>query len=212
MTLEEMQEALTKAQESIKKLEAKNSELIDREKDAKRKADEAEDAREEADRIANEKSGDVEKIKADLKKVHDREIKKIQDANTAMESRLSTLLIDNTINEAIAKNGVLPHFTPAITAMLKLGAKMENGEAMVDGQPLSDKISSFFTSENARHYVAAPDNSGGGAQGSSAKANSHGFTKENFSSRMSEWAELQVTNPTEANAIAIAVGKPNLVV
>lgn len=217
MTVEELTAALDKANASIAKLETKNSELIDREKKAKTAAEDAEEAREESDRIANEKSGDIEKIKADMKKLHDREIKKLNDTieanKTAMkanEDRLSTLLIDNTINEAIAKNGVLPHFTPAVTAMLKLGAKMENGEAMVDGTPLADKLTSFFTSEDARHYVAAPANSGGGAQGSTTTAAPHTFTKENFESRKAEWLILANKEPQTAKAIAEEVGQVTL--
>lgn len=189
----DMKSALEQAQESIKALEKTNKDLQAEKLDAKTKADKAEEAREELERQHNEASGDVEKIKADLKKLHDKELKKLQDANAAHEARLSQLLIDNTINEAIAKNGVLPHFAPAVTAMLKLEAKMENGEAVAGGVPLSDHIQNFFSGDSGKHFVAAPANTGGGAQGSTA-------TASKVISSIDEYSKLVKENPAAAAA------------
>lgn len=167
----DMKSALETAQQSIAALEKTNKDLKAEKALEKKKAEEAEEAREEASRIANEKSGDIEKIKADLQRQHTRDLKKLTDQLATKTAKLETLLIDNTINESLTANNVLPHFAPAVRAMLKAGAKMdEHGDVTVDGVSFSDRLSEFYSSPDARHYVAAPANNGGGAQGSTAKA------------------------------------------
>lgn len=210
MTIEELTAALEKANASIEKLTTKNSELIDREKKAKATADEAEDAREEASRIANEKSGDIEKIKADLQRQHTRDLKKLTDQLATKTAKLETLLIDNTINESLTANNVLPHFAPAVRAMLKAGAKMdEHGDVTVDGVSFADRLAEFYSSPDARHYVAAPVNNGGGAQGSTAKAAK--WTKPpETAEEFNRWMADSVANPSETNALADEWNRPEL--
>ncbi len=170
MTIEELTAALEKAQASIAKLETKNSELIDREKKAKEAADAAETAREEAASAAAAKAGDVEAIKAQLQRKHDAELKKLNDQLSTMSGELSTLKIDNVISAEIAKAGVLPHHADILATFLKSGVKMENGEALKDGVSLADHLSGFFSSDAAKHYIAAPNNAGAGATGATAAA------------------------------------------
>ena len=194
-TLEEalaaIEEMKTAHDEEKERLKTKNKELVDREKSAKTLADEAADRAAEAERLAAEKSGDTTKLTESLNKKHAAELKKLTDANTAYETRLASLLIDNTINEAIAKNGVLPQYAPAVTALLKSGAKMENGEAFTNGVPLAEHVTSFFTGDEGRYFVAAPANSGGGAQGSTAKP-------ATAITSVSEFMKLAKENPAAA--------------
>ena len=210
MTIEELTAALEKANASIAKLETKNSELIDREKKAKTAADEAEEAREEADRLANEKSGDIEKIKAELQRQHQRDVKKLTDQLATKTAKLETLLIDNTINESLTANNVLPHFAPAVRAMLKAGAKMdEHGDVTVDGVAFADRLSEFYASPDARHYVAAPVNNGGGAQGSAAKASAWTKAPET-ADEYSRFMQESLADPSTTNALADTWGRPDL--
>lgn len=156
-------------------LKAKNADLLKKlndEKNARKTLEERlqaiEDERDTAKSEAASKAGDFETLKSQLEKKHQAELKKLSDANEALGKNLSALKIDGTISDAIAKAGVLPQHVRAVTLMLKDGASMENGEAMVNGVSLTDHVASFFKSEDAKHYVAAPANSGAGAQGSSA--------------------------------------------
>lgn len=204
-------EELKTAHEAEKtRILAKNKELVDREKEAKRLADEAEEAREEADRLANEKSGDIEKIKADLQRQHTRDLKKLTDQLATKTAKLETLLIDNTINESLTANNVLPHFAPAVRAMLKAGAKMdENGDVTVDGVAFADRLSEFYASPDARHYVAAPVNNGGGAQGSNAKASAWTKAPET-ADEYSRFMQESLADPSTTNALADTWGRPDL--
>lgn len=137
-----------------------------------------------------------------------RQITNLEQKLFASEAREATYRIDGAISEAIAKAGVLPHFVPAVTAMMKSGAKMEKGEAFADGIPLADKLSQFFASEDARHYVAAAGNSGGNAQGSSAKASE--WTKPPEAHEIMRWTDYAVANPKEANSQADSWARPDL--
>lgn len=209
MTIEELTAALEKAQASITKLETKNSELIDREKKAKQAAEDAETAREEAANEAATKAGDVEAIKASLEKKYSAELKKRDDQIAQLSGDVSTYKIDSVISAEMAKAGVLPDAADWVTRALKTGAKIENGEAMVDGVPLADHIATFFASPGAKLVIAAPQNSGGGATGSNASATAHGFTKENIRTpqKEAEWLSLEKTNPTLFKQVAADTGR-----
>jgi hypothetical protein len=197
-SLEKLQADLAKALESIEKLQTKNSELISREKIAKQAADEAKTAAEEAAQAAAEKAGDVDSVKASyearLKKLTDDHEKAAATAN----KQLQTLLIDNGIKAELAAHNVPPHFHKAVTAMMKADAKIVDGTALIGDLPLSDAFSTFVTSDEGKHYVAAPANTGGGATGSTTRGAAHDFTKENFNGRTAEWMMLAKSNPAEA--------------
>lgn len=205
VTIDDLQQKLEKALTSIEKLEKKNSELIDREKKAK---SDAENAADEAQRIADEaaaKAGDVEGIKA----AHAREIKKLQDGLADRDRTLATMLIDNAIATKIGEAGVFPHFTKAVTAMLKADAVVKNGEAMVGDVPLGDYISTFLVSDEGKHFVAAPANGGAGATGSTAKSSK--FTKPpETADEWDRFMKASAANPAETNALADAWGRPDL--
>lgn len=206
----DMKSALETAQQSIAALEKTNKDLKAEKALEKKKAEEAEEAREEADRAANERSGDIEKIKADLQRQHTRDLKKLTDQLATKTAKLETLLIDNTINESLTANNVLPHFAPAVRAMLKAGAKMdEHGDVTVDGVSFADRLAEFYSSPDARHYVAAPVNNGGGAQGSTAKAAK--WTKPpETAEEFNRWMADSVANPSETNALADEWNRPEL--
>jgi hypothetical protein len=204
--IEEMKAAHEAEKTAILK---KNKELIDREKAAKKLADEAEEARDEAANDAAKKAGDVDTITASLTKKHAAEIKKLADKNADYESRLSTLLVDNAISAAIVENGVMPQFARAVTAMLKADASVTDGEALANGVPLADHIKSFFIGDEGKHFVAAPANSGGGAQGSSAKGSAWSKPPET-AEEYNQFMQDSVTNPAMTNAAADSWGRQDL--
>ena len=205
VTINDLQQKLDKALSSIERLEKKNSELIDREKKAKT---DAENAADEAQRIADEaasKAGDVEGIKA----AHSREIKKLQDSLDARDRTLNTMLIDNAIATKIGEAGVFPHFSKAVTAMIKADAVVKNGEATVGDVPLGDYISSFLTSDEGKHFVAAPQNGGAGAIGSTAKSSE--WSKAPATAvEMTAWANYATANPASASSLTDQWGMPHL--
>lgn len=165
MTEEEMKAKLEEFSASIKALETKNKELLSEKQKAKQEADEAREAAEEAAAEKAREAKDVEAIEKRLNEKHAKELKKFQEQLAERDNQLSTLLIDNTIKDHLAKHNVAPQFHKAVTAMLKAEAKLEAGEAMVNGVALSEHVSSYFSSDEGRAFVAAPANSGAGAFG-----------------------------------------------
>lgn len=189
----------------------KNKELIAREKAAKTAADEAEAAREEAASEAASKAGDVESVKAALEKKHKAVLDKLNADLAARDTRLGELLIDNAIKEAIATNNVLPQFAKAVEAMLRAGAKVENGEAIsADGTPLADATGAFFKSADAKHFVAANAGAGAGATGNNSTTATR-FTKPPVTNdELSAWDKAVSENPAEMKALATSWGMPHL--
>lgn len=151
---------------------SKNKELVEREKAAKRAADDATEAAEAAAEAAAAKAGDVDAIRAGLEKKHKAELDKLASANTKLTDELSTLKIDHVIADAIASHGVLPHHADILRTFLKTGAEMKDGEAYHGDKPLTEHLSGWFGSDAAKHYIAAPVNSGAGAPGSTSAAKS----------------------------------------
>lgn len=79
------------------------------------------------------------------------------------------LLVENGLSDALVKAGVKPNFLPAVKAMLagnvKIVAEGDTRKAVVGDKALSDFVSAWAQSDEGKHFVAAPANSGGGAAG-----------------------------------------------
>lgn len=195
--------------EATKGLKDKNAELIGEVRTLKQEKQDALEAADEAANDAAAKSGDVEALKASLEKKHAADLKKLNDQLGKMTTDLSALKIDAVISAEIAKAGVLPIHADILTTFLKAGATMENGEATVNGVALGDHLSNFFSSDAAKHYVAAPANSGAGATGSTTNASAHGCTKENIrtAQKEAEWMALERTNPALFKQVAVDTGR-----
>ncbi|MGA1850472.1 hypothetical protein VH570_06500 [Sphingobium sp. HT1-2] len=206
MTDDEMQAAIDAAvDKATKGLKDKVSELHSVNKALKDEAQAAKDAAEQAEHDAAEKSTNVE----DVKRSYDAKLKKLQADLDASTATVKTMLIDNAIATKIGEAGVFPHFTRAVTAMLKADAIVKNGEAMVGDVPLSDYISGFLVSDEGKHFVAAPQNGGAGATGSTAKSSE--WSKAPATAvEMTAWANYATANPTSANSLADQWGMPHL--
>ena len=196
-----IQEAVDKATGDLAKqheadiagLKSKNSDLISKNKKLADAADELETATAEA-------SGNIESLKSQHQKMLD---KIAAERDEAMSAR-NTLLVDNVIQSDLAKHNVASPFRSILQDAWKTKAKVENNEAMIDGQPISDFIAGFVSSDEGKHYVSAPKNSGGGAIGSTSSQSTGGHTKDSFT--ITEFSKLAKENPAEANATAERLG------
>ena len=193
-------------------LKTKNSELIDREKAAKTKADEAEAAREAAQEEAERKSGDVAAIEKRITDKFQKEIDKLVGERDTLSSDLRTIRVDNEINRALAEGSVFEHQLEPLSYMFKAKAKYENGAATIDGKPVADFIGEYLGSEVGANFRRGANNSGSNATGntSTTAPTNHGFTKENFQSKMGEWMVLAGSEPTVAKQVAIDAGRSDL--
>lgn len=162
-------------------LKAKNDELLGKLKadkaereSMKAQLDELVAAKEEAETAAAEKAGDVDSVK---KQLTDKHIKELEKLNATLEGERQVnrkLLVDNGLTAALTEAGVAKEYLPAAKALLQSTNDIELADndgqrvALVGGAALKDFVSGWAQSDQGRHFVAAPANSGGGAQGASS--------------------------------------------
>lgn len=113
------------------------------------------------------------------------ESEKMKKALEAENGYVSRLLVDNGLNDALVKVGVKPEFTKAVKSMLEKQVQLkqdgENRLAVVGDKALADYVSEWSKSDDGKHFVAAPLNSGGGSTGGgNAKANTNQVSRTKF--------------------------------
>ncbi|MAR55994.1 MAG: hypothetical protein CMM93_02320 [Rickettsiales bacterium] len=172
----ELQKLIDNATEGLKN---KNSELLAEVKDQKAanksfqdQLDELKAAKEAADEEAANKSGDVEKIKANLETKHQKEREALMSELKGKNSMLHTMLVDNGLTEALSKAGVAPQYMDAAKALIQKNNAAEVTEvdgaavARIGNESISDFVKGWSQGDQGKHFVAAPANGGGGAGGS----------------------------------------------
>ena len=125
-------------------------------------------------------SGKTQKEQAKL-------LKQAQDALASESGFTQKLLLDNGLTEALVKAGVATQFLPAVKAMFgaqgKIIADGDSRKAFIGDKELTEFVSSWATSDEGKHYIAAPGNGGGGASGGSGGSSGQKvWTRERFDS------------------------------
>lgn len=162
------EERILELEAAIEALSAKNRELLGEAKVAKAKARGADIDPTEFAALQNEN----ETLKAELTKTAKESQKTIETLTTSLTEKdgaLQSYLIDNGLNDAMLKAGIKPEFMSAAKAMLKENTKVtaENGQysALMGDKPLFEAVTDWAASDEGKHFVSAPANSGGGATG-----------------------------------------------
>jgi hypothetical protein len=178
MTLEELTAKVAELQESNESLATKNRELLGEVKAAKAKAKGAEIDPSEHEAL----KAQVEQLQSQLDKTSKMtkvETEKLTKQLGEKDAALQRLLIDGGLSDALAKAGVAPQSMDAAKALLRqdVAIKSEGDDirAVMGDKALSEAISEWASSEQGKHFVAAPKNSGGGAIGSTNGASSKSF-------------------------------------
>ena len=105
--------------------------------------------------------------------------KQIKDSTKALEALqlqfkeesgfTQKLLIDNGLTDALLKAGVKPELTKAAKALFASQAtiKIDGAErsAIIGDKSITDFVAEWSKSDEGKHFVAAPNNTGGNAQG-----------------------------------------------
>lgn len=153
---------------AVEALTAKNRELLGEVKVAKAKAKGAEIDPAEHAALQSE----VDALKADLSKVtkdSTKAIEQLQKSLTEKDGALQSYLIDNGLTDALVKAGVRSEFMGAAKAMLRNQAQVKaeegNYSALMGDKPLVDAVAEWASSDEGKHFISAPANSGGGAAG-----------------------------------------------
>jgi hypothetical protein len=163
-------------------LKKKTNELMDELKDLKRKYDgvDPEDYRKLKD--TKRKEGDDKASPEELRKKIEAEfsplVEKEKQRGDAAESKLKSLLIDNALTTALTEANIGKDFMKAAKALVQTSNKFDVTEsgATVDGQPVADFIKKWVEGEG-KAFVAAPANSGGGANGGKSGSGAAGKQK-----------------------------------
>jgi len=161
-------ERIAELEAAIDALTAKNRELLGEVKVAKARAKGAEIDPAEHAALQSE----VDALRADLTKVtkdSTKTIEQLQKNLTDKDGALQSYLIDNGLTDALVKAGVRSEFMGAAKAMLRNQAqiKAEDGNyaALMGDKPLVDGVAEWASSDEGKHFISAPANSGGGAAG-----------------------------------------------
>lgn len=104
---------------------------------------------------------------------HQKELSKLQEQLTQKDELVSTHVKSATLQRAMAEAGVAKQFMPAVEAMMKDKIKVEGTDVYLNEKPVSEALRDWASSDDGKHYVAAPSNSGGGTHESS-KSNGSG--------------------------------------
>ncbi len=203
MNEEELKAALTKAQDSIKALEAKNFDVIG-------KLQSAESAREEAAERAEREAKDVEALEKRLNSKFQKQIADLAAERDTLAAEIRTTRVDNEVAKAIASSNVRPELVPAVEALLLRQATYEDGVATINGKSISDAAKSFFSSKDGSHYVRAPESSGSGSTGATTVDTSGWAKAPETADEFGRYMKLTVDNPAAATALSEKWNRPDL--
>jgi signal recognition particle GTPase len=173
----QIKEAVEKETEGLKK---KNDELMNELKSERNKRKELEQQAQEKEQQAAEKEGDVNKVKEQYEKKLEQERNKLNEQIEGYKGQVHKMVVDQGLQSALNQAGVAPQYQEAAHHLIKGKHQIEieesdNGPtAKVDGKPLQDFISEWSQSDTGKNFVAAQNNSGGGAQGANGAGGSSG--------------------------------------
>ena len=200
-------------------LKAKNTELLTKLAKANKDRETLEARLEALEDAAEEAKGtSTELTKA--QKAQAKAETELSRVNALLESqgtRLRSVVLANEVDKAMDANNVLPHMREPLRAlfMSEIEWDAEELSGAIAGKPVADHLSGYFKSQNAAHYVAAPETGGAGAEGNKTAlpASSAATLFPDLNAvNLGEWSNFQNANREEANAYAISKGRADLAV
>jgi hypothetical protein len=162
-------DAVAKVQESVDKLTSKNEELIGENRRLKRGAEiKPEDLQAAEDRADKAETAlkEAQKLAKDATSAREKAEKALQ----AEQGFTQKLLIQDGLKSALIANGVKDEdFIDSLAAKFGATASIvidgDQRKAMLGDKPMADAIKEWAGSEAGKKFVEAPANSGGGAGG-----------------------------------------------
>ena len=162
MTIEEELEDL---KNQVEATNSKNSELLKELRIAKNKNKELDfdtynKVLEENDTLKSELS----KTKGELN-LKAKDLEKLSGTLTEKENYLKNLTLENSLNEQLTKVGVKAELLPAVKALLKGQASVNENNVLIGDKAINDFMAEWSAADG-KAYIQAPANSGTGATGS----------------------------------------------
>lgn len=174
--IEALRAEVEEAKLSIEALTAKNRELIMSNKKLKSQTSEVDSEKYFA------MQDELETLKHEhdkLNKLYNTETERLSKGLSEKDSYLQKLIVDDGLTNALTKAGVKPEYLDATKALLReKTALKENGgkyEALIDNKALSDYIGEWAATDSGKAFIAAPQNTGGGATGGGSSGGQKSF-------------------------------------
>jgi hypothetical protein len=196
----------------VERLNTKNKDLLKKLAKAREGTDNAGEV-ERLERELDETKHSLGEAQSKLR-IAERDLKKItSERDTAVSERdtersnFRNELIENNLTAALVEHQVAPHFMEAAKALLKGKVSVEvdgdERKLLADGKPIGDFVKEWAASDAGKHYVVAPANGGGGANGANGGGSPGGlkplaeYTEaervEMARTRPDEWRQVQQT-------------------
>jgi DNA repair exonuclease SbcCD ATPase subunit len=171
----EVQDAIKEAvNEAVAGLKNKNTELIAELKKARKDSSIDPD---DYSRLKDENEALSEKLSEANKliKTSSSEFEKLKKAHDSEAGYVSKLIIETGLNDALVKAGVKPELSKAVKALFATQAAIkidgDNRQAVIGDKSITDFVTEWASSDEGKHFVAAPLNQGGGGHGGGGQGN-----------------------------------------
>lgn len=170
-------EAVSKATEG---LVSKNSEILGEKKKAMQELADLRIKQAEAEAKIAEASGDKEAHAEAVKKQYEAKIAEKDSVIDELSSFRTNALVDGGLMESLTAANVSKDFLPAAKALLRSDVEIVDNQATVKGEPLNEYVSKWAASDQGKHFVAAPANSGGNAPGGGSGSSGTTMNRTDF--------------------------------
>lgn len=142
----------------------KNKELLTEVKKERNKSKEVDTDKyyalmDELESVKNENA----KLQGDAK-LKAKDLEKLTAQLGEKDSTLQKLIIDDGLSNALVTAGVKAELMPAVKALLRGQSQLKDNQAHIGDKPLADFMTEWVAGDG-KAYIAAPQNSGGGSQG-----------------------------------------------
>lgn len=129
------------------------------------------EAADTAEQTKLQTEGKWEEMKDRLTKSHQKELEKFTGEVSKRDRVIEQLTVENELNAAIEKAGVLPEHRKAVRALLRVEAKPtvtwegDSPKGQMGDVAIAEYVESWAKTDEASHYIAADNASGSGAKG-----------------------------------------------
>ena len=107
----------------------------------------------------------------------------LEGTNKELKSNLEILLIDGGLNDALDGVGINPLLKTGAISMLRSGAVLVDGKAMIGEKSLSDAVKEWANSDAGKHYCLAAQNGNGDGLGGSNQGSQKSFSEMSLTER-----------------------------
>ena len=151
----------------------------------------------------------VEEARERERKKWERELTQVKEERDKLSQDYTATRTEVSLKDALNSIEVAPHLRRAAERLWSQDTTLdEDGNVVTkDGTPVGDAIKQWAESDEGKHFIAAPGNSGGGAgggRGTGANTKDNPWSKE--SQNLTEQMRIQRADPEKAKRLKAEAG------